>query len=378
MQLVVNSGMLLKALQLVQGAIPSSTIFPILDNFLFKVEEGTLHITATDNHVTMQTSLPVDGEDGSFCVPSKMLVETLKATPEQPITLLYYADRDNAIEIKTTSGEGEYKLVGFADVDYPAPQRSDEATQKFTISGQGLLQGIETSLFAVGTDEMRLSMTGIYFQVAADKLTLVATDAHKLVKYEWKDIQGADEGTFIVPRREMSLLKNVLAAKADSDVQVEFTAKNVRFDNGLVTISARLIDAKYPDYTGVIPAENPNELFINRLDLMSALKRVSLYASRTTHQIRLKLSGGVLHISAEDMDYAYKANHKINCEYNGEEMEIGFNAKFLADMLSSISSETVKIAMSLPSRPGVVTPTEQAPSSEVLMLIMPLMISNLG
>ena len=374
MKFAVSSGTLLKALQAVQGIVPANAVFPILDHFLLRVDEGRLHITTSDNHASMSTSTPVEGDaDGSFCAPARILTDTLKTLPEQPITISYDAE-DHAM--KVAANEGIYYVVGQDAKEFPTLPTVGDGANQTALPASALQRGLESTLFAVGNDDLRLAMTGVYFVMEPGQIILVATDAHKLVRYQRKDVPSAVTGSFIVPRKELMLLKNALPKDAASEVRIDFTNSHARFTINDLSLVTRLIDQRYPDYNAVIPKDNPNRLIVNRMDLEASLRRAIIYASKTTSMVRLKLSGSNLNVVAEDTDFNHKAEQAIACNYTGEAMEIGFNARFLMDMLGTLTSEEAVIDLSQPSKPGIVTPGASMPDEEVLMLIMPVMLNN--
>lgn len=231
-------------------------------------------------------------------------------------------------------------------------------------------------MFATGNDELRPVMSGVFFEINNDDLTFVATDAHKLVKYTRTDLKADKASTFILPKKPLTLLKAVLGSVGE-EVSIEYNETNAMFVFGSTKMIARLIDGKYPNYGAVIPTENPNKLTISRTSLLNSVKRVSIFSNKTTHQVRLKMSGSELQISAEDLDFANEANERLTCAYEGEDMEIGFNSRFLVEMLSNLESEEVNIAMSAPNRAGILTPAEKSnEAEEILMLVMPVMLNN--
>ncbi len=374
MKFIVSSGQLQKQLQLVGGVLNTSNTVPILNNFLFVVEKGTLTISASDMESTMITSLPVqDTKDGGkIAIPAKILVDTLKTFSEQPLTFLI-DDKTHGIEI--VSDYGKYKLTGFDGDEFPKTP-SMEKVKTFSIKGSVLQDAINKSLFATGNDELRPVMSGVYFQLSKDNITFVATDAHKMVRYRRSDLSTDNEGSFIVPKKPLNLFKNILIEN-DEEVKVSYNDKNAFFQLGNYSLICRLIDGRYPNYEAVIPVDNPNKLTISRAALLNSVRRVSIFSNKTTYQVRLKITGSELQISAEDLDFANEANERLSCQFDGEDMEIGFNAKFLSEMLSNLDSENVSVEMSAPNRAGLLMPAENENASEdILMLVMPVMLNN--
>ncbi|TXB65483.1 DNA polymerase III subunit beta [Vicingus serpentipes] len=373
MKFIVSSSILLKQLQLVGGVLNSSNTLPILDNFLFEIKKGKLSITASDLETTMITQVNVEAkEDGVIAMPAKLLLDTLKTFPEQPLT--FTIDNDN-FGVEISSDYGKYKLTGHNGSEFPKTPKLDSPSN-INIDAATLANGINKSLFATGNDELRPVMSGVFFELNNDDLTFVATDAHKLVKYKRTDIKSEVGSSFILPKKPLTLLKGVLANLTE-EVKVQYNETNAMFAFGDTKMICRLIDGKYPNYNAVIPTENPNKLTINRNALLSSVKRVSIFSNKTTHQVRLKITGSELSVSAEDLDFANEANERLTCQYEGEDMEIGFNSRFLVEMLTNLTSEEVNIAMSAPNRAGILTPSEKEDEAEeILMLVMPVMLNN--
>jgi DNA polymerase-3 subunit beta len=374
MKFIVSSGLLQKHLQQISGVLNSTNPLPILDNFLFVVDKGQLTVSASDMDSTMTTSLPINEtkSTGKIAVPAKILLDTLKTFSEQPLTFLV-DDKSHGIEI--VSDYGKYKLTGFDGEEFPKIPVMDKA-KFFTISSEALSDAINKSLFATGNDELRPVMSGVFFQLGKDSLTFVATDAHKMVRYKRNDTKSSSEGAFIVPKKPLNLLKSILSG-SNEDVKISHNDNNAFFEFGNFTLMCRLIDGRYPNYEAVIPVDNPNKLTISRSALLNSVRRVSIFSNKTTHQVRLKITGSELQISAEDLDFANEANERLSCQFDGEDMEIGFNARFLSEMLNNLDSENVSVEMSAPNRAGILIPTESDISKEeILMLVMPVMLNN--
>ncbi|MEO0734138.1 MAG: DNA polymerase III subunit beta [Bacteroidota bacterium] len=372
MKFSVSSSDLQKKLTLAGGAISSNPVLPILEDFLFTIEGNVLTVAATDLETSVVTTLEINADgDGTVAVPAKILIDTLKALPQQPIT--FDVDEGN-FGIEITSAYGKYKLAGENGEDYPDIPVAEEADE-VSVSALSLLEGINKTLFATSTDELRPAMTGVFFQVDFSKLVMVATDAHKLVKYSLSDISGEVTSSFIVPKKALNLLKGALPS-TDEQVAVSFNKDNAFFTFGDTKLACRLIDARYPDYNAVIPVDNPNELLISRSDLQQSLKRIVIYANKTTNQVILTIADGSLTVSAQDLDFSNEATEQLACTYNGEPLTIGFNAKFLVEMLGVLEGEEVRLEMSTATRAGILLPTEQGAGQEIMMLVMPVMLSN--
>jgi DNA polymerase-3 subunit beta len=371
MKFSVSSSELLKRLQIAGGAIGTNPVLPILEDFLFTIDNGQLTIAATDLETSITTEIEVMADsDGSVAVPAKILLETLKALPQQPIT---FSVDEETLGIEITSAYGKYKLAGENGQDFPRIPEPDEV-DTIELSGTVLAEGINKTLFATSNDELRPAMSGVYFQVDFNKLTFVATDAHKLVKYTFSDVSSDVSTSFIVPKKALNLLKNALPPS--TDVKLEFNKANAFFTFEDTKLVCRLIDARYPDYNAVIPVENPNVLTIPRNDFQNSLKRIAIYANKTTNQVILNIADGSLTISAQDLDFSNEATEQLSCTYDGEPLTIGFNAKFLVEMLSVLDTDDVKVEMSTSTRAGILLPVEEKANEEILMLVMPVMLSN--
>ncbi|MBS1547421.1 MAG: DNA polymerase III subunit beta [Bacteroidetes bacterium] len=373
MKFIVSSSALLKQLQGLQGVLASSNTLPILDNFLFEIDNKQLTITASDLETTINASMAVEAKDkGSVAIPARLLLDTLKAFPEQPLTFSVDA-KHHGIEI--SSDQGTYKMTGFSGGEFPkSPVLESPAT--FSIPAGSLATAINKTIFATGNDDLRPVMSGIFFELSEEALRFVATDAHKLVRYTRSDISSPKTASFIVPKKPLNLLKNLLAS-TNAEVGVEFNENNASFTFDNVRLVCRLIDGKYPNYEAVIPKQNPNKLTIDRQGFLNSIRRVALFSNKTTHQVRLNITGSQLAISAEDLDFANEANEKLTCSYEGEDMAIGFNSRFLMDMLTNLESEHVMMEMSAPNRAGILLPGEGGEHGEdVLMLVMPVMLNN--
>ncbi len=373
MKFIVSSSALLKQLQNVGGVLNSSNTLPILDNFLFDIKDKVLTISASDLESTMVTSMPIESkEDGRIAVPARLIMDTLKNFPEQPLT--FNVD-EKTFGMEISSENGKFKLSGFNADEYPRiPELESPAT--VNVSSEIVSEAVNRTLFATGSDDLRPVMSGVFFEFGTDHLRFVATDAHKLVRYSRTDVQASSNATFIVPKKPLNLLKGLLGA-TNSDVNIEYNEANVRFTFDDMTLVSRLIDGKYPNYQAVIPEVNPNRMTIARHSLLSSIKRVSIFSNKTTHQVRLKIAGSELTVSAEDLDFANEANERLTCAYEGEDMEIGFNSKFIIDMLNNLDSDNIVLEMSAPNRAGIMVPAENDEAGEdILMLVMPVMLNS--
>lgn len=372
MKFIVSSSYLLKQLQVLGSVINSSNTLPILDNFLFELDSNALTVSASDLETTMSATLEIDSESrGSVAVPAKLLLETLKTFPEQPLT--FTVEDNNTIEISSNSGK--YALA-YADGDeFPKSVSLDDPSSTL-VPAEVLATAVSKTIFAAGNDDLRPVMSGVFFQFSPEGLTFVATDAHKLVKYARTDVKASQVADFIMPKKPLTILKGILST-SDAEVKIEYNDSNATFSFDNYILTCRLIDGKYPNYEAVIPKENPNKLLINRTQFLSSVRRVAIFSNKTTHQIRLKIAGTELNISAEDIDYSNKAEERLTCDYQGDDMQIGFNSRFLTEMLTNLQSDEIMLEMSLPNRAGILTPVDGLDEGEtVTMLVMPVMLNN--
>lgn len=371
MNFVISSASLLKHLQGISGVLSTSNTLPILDNFLFEIVDGRLTVSASDLETTMRTSMEVEAkEEGKIAIPAKLLLDVLKNLPDQPCTFLVNPD-NFAVEIAYDNGKS--KMVGYNGDDFPRTPELDKSNS-IVISGEIVSNAINKTLFATGVDDLRPVMSGVFCEFSPESITFVATDAHKLVRYTRTDSQASGSSSFILPKKPLNLLKSNL--KGDEEVKLEYNDSNAVFTFNDIVLICRLIDGKYPNYEAVIPKENPNVLRIDRLQFLSSIKRVSIFANKTTHQIKLKLAGSELSLSAEDIDFSNEANERLTCNYAGDDMEIGFNSRFLMEMLNNLDTTEVRLEMSEPSRAGLLMPSEANENEDILMLVMPVMLNR--
>lgn len=372
MKFIVSSSALLKQLSAINGVVTTNPVVPILENFLFEIKDSVLTITASDLQTSMMSEINVEAkEDGNIAVPAKILIETLKNLPEQPVT--FSIDGDTyAVEI--SSDNGRYRLAGENATDFPKMPKVSNATV-VEMSTEVLSSAIANTIFAASGDELRPAMTGVYINLSETNTTFVATDGHRLVRYRRVDIASQNPANLIIPRKALNLLKSTLPSE-NVPVTVEFNSSNAYFKFNSIKMICRLIDERYPDYENVIPMDNANRMNIDRMELLSSLRRIAIYANKTTHQVRLKLTGSELMISAEDLDFSNEANERLSCDHDGEDIEIGFNAKFLVEMLNNLSCKEVSLKLSAPNRAGLILPAQQDENEDILMLVMPVMLNN--
>ncbi|MBX2817478.1 MAG: DNA polymerase III subunit beta [Saprospiraceae bacterium] len=371
MKFSASSADLLKKIQIANGAVGTNAVVPILEDFLFQVDGNELTISATDLETSITTKMEVIAESGGeVAIPGKILVDTLKALPEQPITIDVEEGR-NSIEI--TSSYGKYKLSGDNAEEFPTIP-SPQGTETVTMGASTLNEAIAKTVFATSNDELRLAMTGVYVQLDFSKMIFVATDAHKLVKYSFSGLESEANTSFIIPKKSLTLLRNALPQSGQ--IEIAFNKSNAFFTFDDHELVCRLIDAQYPNYNAVIPVENPNRLTVVRADLLQSLKRIAIYANKTTNQVILNIDDGSLTIESQDIDFSNEATEQLTCQYEGEPITIGFNARFLIDMLSVLDTDDIVICMSSPNKAGIILPAEEPEDEELLMLVMPVMLSR--
>ena len=374
MKFILSSLKLLKAIQALSGVINSSNTLPILDDFLFDINEDELKITASDLETTMTVSIKPDMVEGKgqVTIPARLLIDVMKNFPDIPVS---FNIDEATLAIEITTGEGRYKMVGHKSDEFPQVPVIAEPSV-WDIPADVLACGFEKTIFATGSDEIRPIMTGVYMAMSDTCLTFVATDAHKLVRYRRMDVKSDAAASFIVPKKPINQLKNILAGRADEPVHVEFNNTNASFTFGEYKLICRLIEGRYPNYEAVIPTTNPNKLIVDRQLLNAAIKRVAIFSSKATHQIRFKISGQELVLTAEDLDYSNEAKERLTCNYTGEDMEIGFSSKFFQEMLANLSQTEIQLEMSAPNRAGIITPVDNHNADEdILMLLMPVMLN---
>ena len=373
MRFIVSSSYLLKKHQIIGGVINSNNTMSILDNFLFELSEYKLTVSASDLETTIKGVIEVESTDtASIVVPYKILIDTLKTfTAEQALT--FTINDNNTIDI--VSNNGKYTLAYLDSQEFPTVVEIENAN-RVTLRGDILATAIQSTFFATGNDDLRPIMNGVFFNFTEEALIFAATDAHKLVKYERQDIKSEQPAAFVIPKKPLNLLKGILS-QSETQVTIEYNESNAKFSFDQLDYVCRLIDGTYPNYEAVIPKENPNKLIVNRTLLLNSTKRISNFASKATHQMRVKITGNSLQIFAEDIEYNNRANETIPCNYEGDDMEIGFNSKFFMEMLSNLSSEDILLEMSYSNRPGILTPADGLDEGEkIYMLVMPTMLSN--
>ncbi len=374
MKFNVSSTKLFAQLQAVSRVVASKNSLAILEDVLFDLNGSTLTLTASDGETTIRTSLDVENAEGAGKVASgaRLLLETLKEFSEQPLT--FSIDEQN-FAVNMVSTNGTYSFVGVNGNEYPEMPATEEDTHSVTMSSKMLLDAINKTIFCTADDELRPVMNGIFFDIATDKITMVATDAHRLVRYTNTSVSAAEPISFILPKKPATLLKSILG-KDDNEVVITFGQKNAKFEFGQTIVVCRQIEGRFPNYNAVIPQNNQNVVVVDRQTLINACKRVAVFANTGTSLLKLALSENQIKISAQDIDFSTSAEETIACEYNGMPMSIGFKAPFLIEILNAISSTDVKLQLADPARAGLILPTENEENQDLLLLLMPMLLND--
>lgn len=371
MKFIVSSSALLKQLQQINGVINTNTVLPILEDFLFEIEKNKLTVIATDLETVMKVHMNIEAkESGKVCIPAKILMDSLKNIPEQPLT--FSIDKNFSIEI--TSDNGKYKVMGEDPNNFPKEPTPDDS-KNFKMTSSALLTAINKTIFAVSSDDLRPAMTGVFAELDNNSITFVATDAHRLVRYTRTDVSCPEKTNFIIPRKPLNLLRTALPDNSD-ELTISYNSNHFFVNHDGTELVCRLIDARFPDYKVVIPADNPYTLNIDRIAFQNALRRVSIFSNKSTNQVALSISGKELQLAAQDVDFNFEGNERMVCNYNGEDMQIAFNAKFLIEMLNGAETSDVNMELSKPTKAGIIKPAEAAENEDLLMLVMPLMLNS--
>lgn len=370
MKFIVSSSALLKQLQHIAGVVNVNTVLPILEDFLFEVGKDKLTVVATDLETVMRVQVDIEAKDsGKVCIPARILLESLKNLADQPLT--FSIDKNFGIEI--TSDNGKYKVMGENPDNFPKEPAADDTTS-FNMTASGLITAINKTLFAVSNDDLRPAMTGVFFELDKNGIQFVATDAHRLVRYKLSDVSCPKNDSFIVPRKPLNLLKAALPDNND-EITLSYNNNHLFVKHGTTQMSCRLIDARFPDYKVVIPIDNPYKLTVNKNDFQGALRRVSIFSNKSTNQVALNITGSELQLAAQDVDFSFEGTERMKCQYDGEDLTIAFNAKFLIEMLTASDSGEVKMELSTPTKAGIIKPTDHEDNEDLLMLVMPLMLN---
>ena len=374
MKFVVSSATLLNHLQAISRVINSKNTLPILDCFLLDLKNNILTLTAADSETRLETLVEVSSTEGegSLAINAKNLLDPLRELPDQPLT---FDINDETLEVFIYYHNGKYNFVGLKGDEYPEPKKLKDSALKLTIDAETLFSGINRTVFATADDELRPVMNGIYFDITADDLTFVASDGHKLVRVTTTEAKGEGRSSFILSKKPANLLKSLLP-KENGPVEIEFDENNAYISMSSYKMVCRFVEGRYPNYNSVIPQNNPNSLTLDRLALLNALKRVSVFSNAASSLVKLQLSEDKILVSAQDIDFLTSAEEMIPCSYSGNVMNIGFKAAFLIDILNNIPSSDVRIELSDPSRAGLILPVEKEENEDMLTLLMPMMLND--
>ena len=374
MNFTVSSSALSSRLQAISRVINPKAIYPILEDFLFRIEGGKLTVTAADNDTTLETNLEVveSDKDGQIALPAKTLLDALKEIPEQPLKFIV---NDSSYEITVKYQNGEYKMVGQNADEYPTPAVLKEDAVSISIPAQILSDGLARTIFATADDELRPVMNGIFFDINEEGATFVASDGHKLVCNRNNTVHADGKSSFILPKKPASLFRSLISKEAEN-ITIEFDSRIARFSLPEFRMVCRLIDGRYPNYGSVIPQNNPHRLLIDRQSLLTALRRVSVFSPASSGLVKLHIEKDNVDISAQDIDFSTSAKESMACQYEGVAMSIGFKAAFLIDILNNIPSQEITVQLADPSRAGVIVPSEQAEGENLLMLLMPMVLND--
>ena len=370
MQFTISSSTLSKQLTTINGVIVNNPVIPILENFLFDIDGEELTVTASDLQTSITAKLSIEAHERTrIAIPARILRETLRNLPEQPVTFSI-DEATHGVEI--SSNNGKYRLAGENATDFPQPSLIQKGIS-VDMDAQVLKKMISQTIIAASHDELRPAMNGVYMDFNGNNVTFVATDGHRLARYIRSDVSVETQQPFIVPRKALNLLHTLLPNEAQQ-VNITFNDNHVHFSMGNKKMITRLIDERYPDYENVIPTNNAYKLVIDRMYLLSSLKRMVIYANRTTYQIKLSITHHELLISAEDFDFSNGASERLDCTYKGDDLDIGFNARFLIELLSNLHTKDVTMYFAAPSKATLILPGEKETYEDILLLIMPVIL----
>lgn len=370
----VNSAELTSHLNAVSRVLSGKNAMPILDNFLWEVSAESLTVTASDGDTTLITSIKIENVEGqgSLAVPAKTILDPLKEMPQQQLKIEV---DDQNLEVFVYFATGKFSFISLNAAEYPKRKELEINAHQLTIAAPALLNGINSCLFATGDDDLRPVMNGVFFDVKEDRITFVASDSKKLVRLINTSVQPGYEASFILPKKPANMIKNIMG-KDVAMCDITFDTKSARFTFGSYEINCRLIEGKFPRYEGVIPKNNTNKLTIDRQTFMGVLRRISVFASSATNQVKFDLGNNELTVSAQDIDFSTAATEHVTCSYEDTPMAIGFKANFLIEILNTIQAQEIMLMLSDPARAGLIVPVENNQDEDLLMLIMPMQLSE--
>ncbi|MBO7337577.1 MAG: DNA polymerase III subunit beta [Paludibacteraceae bacterium] len=374
MKFIVNSTDLLSRLQIVSRVIAPKSTLPILEDVLFDIVGGKLTLTASDLDTTLVTTMDLPSADADIkvAISSKMLLETVREFSDQPLEF-NINDNNFAIIIKTASGS--YNLVGQNGAEYPALPSFDDNANNIVFPVETLYEAISKTIFATTDDDLRPVMNGVNFDITTDSVTTVATDAHKLVRFTTSEVKGSADSSFILAKKSANPLLTVLQ-KESGNVVVKYDSKNLQFSLDNYNMYCRQVEGRFPNYNGVIPQNNPRKVVVDRQAFIGALKRVSIFSNEASNLIKLHILPNEIQVSAQDLDFSVSAEEKLQCQYDGDEMSIGFKSSFLVEILKNIDSDEILMELADASRAGIILPLKNKENEDLLMLLMPMLLNE--
>ena len=371
MKFNIDGKLLQQQLSAVNKVINSKNALSILDNFLFELNGSELTITGSDQENTVKAKLEVMDSDGvgQIAVPAKTILEITKEVSNQPVS---FSLNNQTGEIDLEFLNGKFRFMGINGDEFPQGDNLEEEAKSFTISASIVLKGLENTVYAVSQENIRPIMTGIFWDIHEDDIVFVASDTHKLVRYITKEVKPGFERSFIMPAKPANILKGIIGK--EELIEIKIGEKGARFTFGDFSLTCRFIKGNYPNYNRVIPTDNPYTVIIDRQSLLNAMKRVAIFASKASSLVKMEMKPGIIRLAAQDLDYGTSAEEKVICDYQGNDMTIGFNSGFTVEILNNMEGETTVIKLSDPARPGIFQPLEQEPNTDLTTIQMPMQV----
>lgn len=374
MKFIASSSALLSHLQAISRVINSKNTLPILECFLLKIEGHKLTATASDTETTLVTNfdlIEADG-DGSFAIPSKTLLDSLRELSEQPLTIEI---DENSLEVTIYYQNGKYKFVAQNGDEFPKMKELKEDSSNLEIPAAVLLNGINSTVFASADDELRPVMNGVVMDISTENVTFVASDSHKLVRLKNSSVHGDQKAMLIIPKKPANLLRAILP-KETGGVIISFDDSNVVFRLSNYTVFCRLVEGRFPNYNVVIPQNNPYKVLVDRLSFLNTLKRVAIFANQSSSLVKMVISNNKIELTTQDIDFSTSAEETISCQYEGERITIGFKAQFIIDIVSNLNTQEIVLELADPSRAGLFLPLQNEENEDLLMLLMPMLLND--
>jgi DNA polymerase-3 subunit beta len=369
MEFKLNSRDLEKVLYRVIPAIPSRTPMPVLENFLFDIKDGLLKVLATDLEIALQSFINVPSDENfKMVLPARLLYDIVRALGD---TQIHFKTEANS-KLKISTENGIYNIGFSSPEDFPEiPSVLRE--KEISLNGNDLKKAIDQTSFAMSKEDMRPAMTGTLFEFSEDGLRFVTTDGHRLVKFVNKSKKFKKEEQYIIPERAITVLGKIVG---ETDVKIYLSKTHVSFNFGDIEFISRLIGEKYPAYNSVIPLENDKILKVKTNELLSTIKRMILFSSSNSKQVKFSIKENNIEVSAEDIDHGSNAVENVLCEYGGEPMDIGFNTVYVNDLLSHINDKEVIFKLHSPTKACIIEPVEEKENEDLMLLLMPVRLNN--